>query len=199
MRVHAHLARGARSSQNGVTIVIALIALIVLLLSGVALIRSMDTSLSTAGNLAFKRDLTNQSERVMASAVTQFNAIAVAGLTVNDVSKNYFATMLPTNEYGVPRMLVDDSLWTGTAADMADSASGISQLRYVIDRLCTATGDPTQANCSYAYKPRQNNPGDGLDNGKEPAEATSYYVYRITVRAVGPRGTVAFVQSTFMR
>ena len=54
-----HHAAGA-SRQRGVIMIITLIALIVLLISGAALIRSFDTSMLLAGNLAFKRDLVNQ-------------------------------------------------------------------------------------------------------------------------------------------
>ena len=50
--------------ERGVIMVITLIALVVLMIGGIALIRSFDTSMLLAGNLAFRRDLVNQgSER----------------------------------------------------------------------------------------------------------------------------------------
>jgi type IV pilus assembly protein PilX len=190
----------SRVAQRGVTLVIALIALIVLLLSGVALIRSLDTSMSTAGNLAFKRDLTNQAERIVARAIANLNTMP--DLTIDNPAKNYSASRLATNDYGIPSLLADDSLWTWTAAnDMNDPTSGITQLRYAIDRLCVSgTGAPSLSNCAYAFKPRRTTTvTDSVDVGKEPVAAPSYYIYRVSVRAIGPRGTVAFVQSTFMR
>ena len=52
----AHRSPATRRAQRGAVLLFALIALVVLLIGTVALMRSMNTSLFTAGNFGFKRD-----------------------------------------------------------------------------------------------------------------------------------------------
>ena len=53
--------------QRGVSLLIALIGLMLMMLGAVAMVRSFGTSSVLAGNLAFRRDLTNQGERGVAA------------------------------------------------------------------------------------------------------------------------------------
>ena len=52
----------ARQRQRGVVLLFSLIALVIMLIVAVALVRSFNNSLFTAGNIGFKRDMQNQSE-----------------------------------------------------------------------------------------------------------------------------------------
>ena len=67
----------AHPAQRGTVLLLTLIVLVVLLLGGVALVRSFDTSLLTAGNIAFKRDLVNQGERVVPRVLQLFQTGAL--------------------------------------------------------------------------------------------------------------------------
>jgi type IV pilus assembly protein PilX len=51
--------------QRGVVLIFTLIILLILTIGAVALMRSMNTSLFSAGNLAFRRDLVNQGEQAV--------------------------------------------------------------------------------------------------------------------------------------
>jgi hypothetical protein len=105
--------QATKGHQRGVVMLFGLLAMVIMMIGAVALVRSMNTSLTNAGNLGFKRDLTNQGERATAMVL---NALQ-AGALVNDTarqnslsSSNYSATLLPSNSQGLPLALVDDAL-----------------------------------------------------------------------------------------
>lgn len=186
-----------RSAQQGVVLIISLIGLVVLMLGGVALIRSMDTSVFMAGNLAFKRDLVNQGERGMARAIVALRSGALAleaTREANLAASNYSARMLTTDALGVPEVLVDNTKFGASgmaAADVTDAAAGVT-IRYVIDRQCSVTGAFDPDKCMVAAGPEDKGGSNFLK--KPPAEAKP--VYRISVRVSGPRGTQAYLQTT---
>jgi type IV pilus assembly protein PilX len=68
-------------------------------------------------------------------------------------------------------------------------------IRYVIDRLCTNTGNASILNCVQSTGVPAGGSGDH-NTGVAPPSAT---VYRVSVRVDGPRGTQAFLQTTFTK
>jgi type IV pilus assembly protein PilX len=187
-----------RRRARGVSMLIALIALLLLSIAAVAMVRSFSTSSVLAGNLAFRRDLTNQGERAVLAVRQAF----VAGALHNDVTReldapaaNYFATRLETNGQGVPLVLVKDSLFTSKGLternDITDRASGVT-LRYVVDRQCTAGGAYSDSACILSEGTQD---GGGSNWLKKP-NGESRPVYRVTVRVTGPRNTQAYLQTT---
>src|SRR5262245_45873007 len=98
--------------QRGVVLLYTLIALVIMLISAVALVRSFNTSLFNAGNMAFKRDLFNQGERARQSAFASLNgplAAAVDSLYKHAPAEHYSATMLQSNAQGIPLALLNDT------------------------------------------------------------------------------------------
>ena len=186
--------------QEGIIVVFTLLAVVLLLIASVALVRSFDTSLSLAGNMAFKRDLVNQSERAIAKAI---NAVSIGGVLAadttrqaNSLTNNYFATTLASEAHGIPTVLIDDSAWTTAGltatSDITDSTSGVS-VRYVIDRLClSGTVASSTVSCAISAL--------GADKGGtiwiKRAGGSSLPVYRISVRVTGPRNTQTYVQAS---
>lgn len=184
-----------RRTQRGVTLLIAIIALVVMTIGAVALVRSTNTSLRLSGNLAFKRDLVNQAERGVALALadlrggllsTQSSRIANAG------ARNYSATVLNSTQ-GIPDVLLNDTAFAAafTRADTTDS--GIT-VRYVIDRQCSAgTGAFDATRCTSMAKSADEKGGEP---GAPSLGSIESPVYRISVRVTGPRGAQSFTQTT---
>jgi hypothetical protein len=89
--------------QRGVATLIALIALVVMLVAGIALVRSSGITELAAGNVGFRRDLTNQAEVAMKTVNALFSTIGgVTGAlsnpalrTANQIAYNYSATEIP--------------------------------------------------------------------------------------------------------
>ncbi|WP_251972781.1 hypothetical protein [Sphaerotilus microaerophilus] len=192
--------RPAPARQRGIVLPFTLVALVVVLLAGAGLIRAMDAGLLQAGNLAFRRDLANQAERGFAKAHTLLNTGALStesAREANSLANNYSATRLASNSQGIPNVLVNDSSFTGaafTGADISDSATGVT-LRWVIDRQCAAAGSYVSTSCAVASRSTDS----AADDRYKLVNAESQPVYRISVRATGPRNTQAFFQATVVR
>jgi type IV pilus assembly protein PilX len=246
MKIHprfrpSHCRRvSAPRAQRGVSLFFALIAVLVMLIAAVAIVRSFNTSLFQAGNLAFKRDLTNQSERAVASVFEAMTTGSLGLETARDahqLGSNYSASILDANPQGIPLALLnpgDPSATTnrntffgvGRATnDIAlTDANGtvFGSVRYVVERLCNATGTVAAvgpSGCIFADGIRNLSSSSseliraedsarvrtGTDAAGNPIYSTlagassQRVVYRISVRVTGPRGTEGIYQSTFTR
>jgi type IV pilus assembly protein PilX len=186
--------------QQGVVLIFSLIVLLILAIGAVALLRSVDTSLVSAGNLAFHKDLVNQAEQAVANVMTEFktNALPLGGLTTASMpAANYSATALVTNQQGLPTVLLDDAAFAliATAPDLVGRTSDVT-IRYIIDRLCApGTVIPTTTTCVQST----GLPTGGTANRNTAVAPPSATVYRVSVRVTGPRLTQAFLQTTFTK
>jgi Tfp pilus assembly protein PilX len=186
--------------QQGVVLIFSLIVLLILAIGAVAVLRSVNSSLLSAGNLAFHRDLVNQAEQAVSTVMTEFktNGPPLLGATTTDLpAANYSSSALPTNAQGVPTALLDNAVFAavGTAANDIPGATPDVTIRYVIDRLCTVTGGATSANCVQST----GLPTGGTANRNTAVAPPSATVYRISVRVDGPRNTQTFLQTTFTK
>jgi len=177
-----------------------LIVLLILTIGAVALVRSMNSSMVSAGNLAFHRDLVNQGEQAVSNVITEFKtgAAPLLGQTTADLpAANYVSTTLPTNAQGVPNVLLNDPAFAAVATPANDipGATPDVTIRYVIDRLCTTTGIPSSTDCVQSSAL----PTGGTHNRNTAVAPPSATVYRLSVRVNGPRNTQAFVQTTFTK
>ncbi len=187
----------APSRQRGVVLLYALIAMVILMISGLALIRAMGGALAVSGNFALRRDLLNQAEIGISAAKANFaagGALASASSRANGVktAANYSDTTLP-DQNGIPTALLDDTQFAAVGNVNNDQPGSYNvSIRYVIDRLCNTTGAPTLTNCA-AYKTG----GDKGDNNNTQTAGTAFQpVYRITVRVTGPKNSITFLQTT---
>jgi type IV pilus assembly protein PilX len=197
--------------ERGVVLLFGLIALAIMMIGAVAIVRSMNTSLFNAGNLGFKRDLTNQGERAVVQVLAQMDGGVLgteASRQVNSTASNYRATIFQPaelNAQGLPLALLDNAVFAavGTAAnDIAVADMGVT-VRYVVDRLCQNLGPSDPAQCNTAESAAtQARSGTELLNAEDASAAgagavPAQIVYRLSVRVDGPRETQAFFQTTF--
>jgi type IV pilus assembly protein PilX len=199
----------AQARQRGVTLLFGLIALAIMMIGAAAMVRSMNTSLMIAGNLGFKRDLTNQAERATATVMALMNTGALNLETARQnsaVSRNYSANILPTNAQGIPNVLVDDSNFgnAGAAGNDINVADQGVVLRYLVDRLCVNTGVADGSHCAMSDPgaPSGGNGGGALKAEDSSAQSGGgvlprQTVYRLSIRVSGPRNTQAYFQTTF--
>lgn len=190
-----------RSSQQGATLLIVMATLLILLAGGVALIRSSDANLLLAGQLATRRDMQNQAERGIAWGVTQFNTGSLSTKLSRESSQktiNYSATQLPSNNQGIPSILISNTAYATsgmTGPDIESTNTSVS-IRTVIDRLCDAEGTPTPDTCTMISKfCGGHSAGQDSSVGGGEVLKCEMTVYRITVRVDGPRSAQAFYQS----
>jgi type IV pilus assembly protein PilX len=191
------LARAPRR-ERGIVLFIALIVMVALSLAGLALMRSVDTSTTVTGNLAFRQ-----------SSITMVNAaIEAANWTLWDsgildetakqadhTANNYYAMRQAGEVKGIPAALqgppgVPPPAY-GALPVIADN-EGKNQIRYVIERMCNAPGKPLLSTCDLT-PPKQGT----ADQIGETNNITLGRVpfYRVTIRVDGPSNTVTFAQA----
>lgn len=190
-------ARMTPSSQRGMVLFFALIALVVMTLAAIALVRSVDTANLISGNLAFKRSATTSGDTGVETAMAWITA-NVGALNVSQAGAGYYNSL--NRNFDVTNLA--NLSWdnTNSSAEIVDAAG--NRMRYIIQRMCThpvgnatllsgATIDASNVNCVMVE-------ATGLDDFKiifppKPTLAGSP-VYRITVRVTGPRNTVSYIQ-----
>jgi Tfp pilus assembly protein PilX len=210
-----------RQSSRGVVLLTTMLILVVVLLGAVALVRSFDTSLTMAGNLSFKRDLAQQSELAAETILSQFRSGGPmetrATRQISNAGVGYSAAVQPNNLMGFPQILLANSdpnaAWPAGVGTI-DAGRGV-KLAYVVDRLCSEPGDeqvlgsdkcvtagdggpPTGGSSSLWRRAEQGSSVAAGGAGAGLAGAvTQTIVYRISIRAFGPRGTESFFQTTY--
>ncbi|QAU33792.1 hypothetical protein [Janthinobacterium sp. 17J80-10] len=182
--------------QDGIVLVIALIVLVALTLSGIALMRSVDTGNLIAGNMAFQQSAVRSGDVGVEAAVTWLDGVKggadPAQLNASDSTNGYVA-MIENPASGQSW----DAFWTATlaakAVSLAQDEAG-NTVSYIIHRMCATTGIKAGASCSdsAAVKATAANAEEG---GQVQLNTTSAVYFRITVRTAGPRGTVSYVQA----
>jgi type IV pilus assembly protein PilX len=187
--------RALRRRQSGIVLLIALIAVVILAIGTVALFRSSDAALFNAGNLAFKRDMTNRGELGIVAAKAALTSGALNQESTrqsNQAASGYYATMQPTDKHGLPNSLV--ALDTPVANTKINGGDGIT-IYYMIDRLCNATGSTDPSNACVVSSIGSAKGGTVLPY-RGQAQPPSVPVYRISVRVDGPRNSQTFLQTT---
>jgi type IV pilus assembly protein PilX len=196
----SRLQRPAQRAQRGVILFIALIVLVAMSLAGVALMRSVDTNVLIAGNLAFRQATTALGDNGI-EAARSWMSLNNASLVSNQPGGNtgYWANWQAGLDFtGATAATSDDYPWDteATAVTSPDPAYAIT---YVIHRLCETTGEASKAKCIKASAGAGGSTTGGTKGtvtygvGSLPGTATVFY--RVTVRVVGPRNTKSFVQA----
>ena len=199
-----HIARRSPRSQRGAALVYGMVAILVLMISAIALVRSTDTSTSIAGSLGFRRDLTNQTDRGVVAARDLFVNGALATLTnrnSNQPAANYSSVALANDSNGIPIALLSDTAFGNvgtpncTSAGGNDICDGTTTIRYVIDRMCISSAAglaPTTTTCQPYVAVKSQSGSSRI----QQAIVSNTWVYRISVRVTGPKNTMTFIQTT---
>jgi Tfp pilus assembly protein PilX len=183
------------SAQRGVVLFVALIAMVVLSLGGIALIRSMDTGTSVISNLAYRTaSIAPMNAAVEAAVDAVFKNPTIGNLDADDLPHNYYASLqagekanaLPAVLYGNP-----PAAYPGAFQTIGPDAAG-NTVRYAIERVCSAAGAATVATCDM-LPPKLSNAKTSMKLVGPVVPPLPYY--RVSVRVDGPGNTVTFAQA----
>jgi len=202
--------------QRGLVLFFALIALLALSLAAVALIRTVDTSVIIAGNLAFKQAATSSGDSGVEAAMSWLATTQAANNTINvlnDGSHAFNNDALANGYYSSVHDDVNDPSYLNLFADAAwgstnsmlvgggpNPATG-NTTRFIIQRLCRTANVPVQsAGCLFSGAIQDNN-GQNVKLPQEVCQGSGCPVagqtpmVRITSRVTGPKNTVSYVQA----
>lgn len=192
-RLHRH--------QQGVVLFVALIAMIVLSLAGVALVRSVDTGAGVTGNIAFRTASVVAVNYAVEDAV--YNLFK-APLPINPDSDNparHYYSFLQASEKsdGTPNVLAGTYPPAGYSMSVWQDPTTNVEVRYVIERVCTAAAkdkSPTIGTCDLL--PPKVSPA-GTDNEVKRIPLPSIPHYRVTVRVDLPNTNTTTIAQAFLR
>ena len=195
-------ATGLRRAQRGAVLFISLIVLVAMSLAGLAMMRGVDTGAMIANNLAFKSGATMAADSGIEAARNWLMANTGATLYNNKPAVTngggYFATWQEGLDFTNGDSDTTNNFdWAANSVALAADAAG-NQVSYVIHRMCDAIGNPASINCIRAT----DSSGSTSSSSKGAAAFGSYAIsspsqafFRITVRVIGPRNTVSYVQA----
>lgn len=184
-----------RARQEGIVLLIALIVLVAMSLAGVALIRSVDTTITVAGNLAFSQSAVQSGDRGIVEAAKWLEVKNTGPSLSNTDEVNGYYASAPNPEPDWHDM----TSWTGASKIVnggTPDASG-NVVRYVIHRMCNNVGSWNGNPCARAPG-ALDAAGQSQTTTSVPFEGTPLLFYRITTRVDGPRNTVSVVQSSVL-
>ena len=193
-----------RRAQRGVVLFIALIVLVAMSLAGVALIRSVDTGSVISGNLAFRQAAMHVGDNGIEAARTWLLATSSATL-YNDTpgitgGAGYYAQWAENLDITGTRTSTtsDDYNWTTAVNVTAPAPPAGYTVSYVIHRLCRQVGDPASVTCvklSGTIGSTAAGTKGAAAFGSMAISVPTSATYRVTVRVVGPRNAVSYVQA----
>ena len=186
--------------QQGVVLFIALIVLVAMSLAGIALMRSVDTGTVIASNLAFRQNATHVGDLGIEKArnwlLANSTSLNADQPGVSD-GTGYWSNMqsgvdLLGNDAGKP----DYDWGTGVTVTTPAPPAGYA-VRYVIHRLCAASGAPTDTGCvkSSDTSSSTSSTKGAAAYGSYGISASTSALYRVTVKVSGPRNSTSYVQA----
>lgn len=193
--------------QHGVVLFIALIAMVILMLAGVALMRSIDTSSGVVGNLAFRNSSMAPVNYAIEMAVDAiYKSKSIGSTTVSDTGKHYYSFLQAgESPNGVPSILTGtynnmNSAYSGAGFPAAyeDTVSG-AQVRWVIERVCNMAAATQQEIIGHCDILPPKVPSAGTDNKTTGIKLPPIPIYRVTVRADIPNTNAVSFAQTFLR
>jgi hypothetical protein len=194
------LSQARRPRQDGVVLFIALIAMVILSLGGVALVRSMDAGTSVAGNLAFRQVSVVAVNHAIEDAVYKIYKSATPIMTnADDIPNNYFAKLQPGEKSdGTPAVLSGNytTVQAGYTMSVWTDPASLVEVRHVIERVCNAPGNPNIAACDLL--PPKVSPA-GTDNEYKRIPIPPIPHYRVSVRVDLPGTNSTTIAQAFLR
>jgi Tfp pilus assembly protein PilX len=204
-----------RRRQSGLALIVALIALVVMTLAGLALMRSVDTNTLIASNLAFRQSTRESTDAGIEAArdwLLDKAKDTPTTLESNSEGDGYYATRtgidLTGSAGGSTVKWLDNNRTEASGATVSpfclaqpDAAGNV--VCYVIQRMCKETGAFDINMCDSVITDGASSSGgidslNSLDTAPTPEFSSSQAnsaVYRVTVRAAGPRNNFSYIQA----
>jgi len=206
--------------QRGIVLFTVLIALVVLSLASVALVRSIDTGTTIAGNLTFRQAATQAADGASEAALAWLESqIAASGAVSLQTTKatGYYATSRLGCDLtgGATPSATDDVKWEASdpanpncnmvaVAVAGDRLPAGYSASYVINRMCFADGpaNGTAAGGGLVVCDTYTRTTAAAEDGGTKTSIgyhvtnpmSSHLYFRVTTRVVGPNNAVSHVQ-----
>jgi len=175
-------------AQRGYMLMLVLVALVAMMVSGIALVRSMDTNTLVAGNLASRNATVNSADAGVQLAVNWIQANSASGALNTDApASGYYS-------YGTDQAWTSSTFWqTCTSCQSTDSAN--NTISWSVSRICKVTGSPTGSTNFCQTSGTGTASGGSFSSDAVNFTGSAKYFYRITVQVVDPRNSSSLSQT----
>lgn len=174
-----------RESERGNALLLTLIILSLLVISGLSLVTSTQSTTIIAGNMAFKSNASSTADVGITLAQTTLGTISNLDTSI---ANQYFATQQPVNSNNIPTTVN----WANVSSTTIQNYS----LQYVIERLCTGSLPVSNTSTQCTTAPSAQASSKKLGGGQYSLP-TIYY--RVTARVVGPKNATSYIQAILQR
>jgi type IV pilus assembly protein PilX len=193
-----HVSISWRRSQGGYMLLLVLVALVAMMVSGIALVRSIDTGQLVAGNLASRNATVHSGDLAVQQAVNWIQANANNGVLFADAIASGYHAAEPATEpdWRSPTTWSQCTTTTGaTPCSNANDGAG-NQVSWVIHRMCSAAGAPGSPNQFCAsLNGTASSSGNSYSSDAVIFNGLPKNFYRITIQVTGPRNTTTLTQA----
>lgn len=176
-----------RARQQGMVLMAVLVVLVVTLLAGMGVMRTVQTGNAVAGNFSFRQVGLAASDRAISDAMSDVSNRIIGGGGNTAEANRYLAAIEPgVDGLGVPAVID----WTAVRCNDEKGAlvpnctvdNGGYRVQYVVERRCSMNPNladvaAIRARCEYEPQVTAGSPG------------TIALRYRVLIRVRGPRGT----------
>jgi Tfp pilus assembly protein PilX len=176
-------------------LMLVLVALVAMMVSGIALVRSIDTNQLVAGNLASRNATIHSADLAVQEAVNWIQANATSGVLNGDVPASGYYAEAQTFNFILPATWSQCTTTTGATPCYNTNDGAGNQVSWVVDRMCSIGGSPNAAGqfCSSLN-------GSASNGGSSSSDAINFTgspknFYRISIQVVGPRNTTTLSQA----
>jgi len=186
-RVRIH----GRSSQRGVTLLVALVVLLVMTITGLALVRTSSLGAGVSGSLALKQSATSGADLGLETGLAKLEEIYRTGpeqLGADNAQLGYYASV-------DPKLEAKDLPWSTAPLASPDNVGEKlgNQVRYVIHRLCRQ-GGAINITGQHCVMPQGSVCPGSTETLGSVMLCNQQPMYRITAQVKGPRDTLSYVQ-----
>lgn len=186
------------SRQKGVVLLLALVALVILTMTGIALMRAADLGLLVSGNMALKASAVRSADQgveIASKWLYDTNLTNSLVLNTSDTGNGYSAHGLADDALTCSGLTTSDC-WDALQASLTPVSLGTdpagNAVSYLVQRLCPKDGAPDNcATTQLLVDPTRQD-----DGGRVSGSGRAYY--RAFVRVAGPKGTVGFLQAVLV-
>ena len=179
------------SLQRGVTLLVALVVLLVMTITGLALVRTSSLGAGVSGSLALKQSATSGADLGLETGLAKLEYIYRTGpelLGTDNAQLGYYASV-------DPKLEAKDLPWATAPLASPDEVGEKlgNQVRYVIHRLCRQGGAINITGQQCVMPQGSACPGSTETLGSVML-CNQQPMYRITAQVKGPRETLSYVQ-----
>jgi type IV pilus assembly protein PilX len=167
---------------RGIVLILVLLVMAAMTLAGMAVMRSTFTSNRVAANLAFRQAAVHSADAGLWAAADWLQANKAgttleSNIATSTTAIGYFAQRGEPSSTQSWHDYWEATLSSSGRVNTLSTDSAGNTVKYVIHRLCSATGAPTSGTCEAS------------------PDAPGQWYYRITVRVEGPRNTRSYTQA----